>query len=224
MTSTEVPVEPEKELQVKLTSLHNRLDTLWKSYLDCLDAYAESQKLLQEHMSAGFLSIARANFVARNGVRRYGKDFYHDRAIATRRVAITVDTADSGAKIKVVSWRQGQPEPELKSEAESEGVVQVEKTGEGDEEVKQQPSPPTTPEPEEKEHATAQKLPLGADSLRWFGILTPPALRSAQNSFSSAVDDVVVEAVNSARGMRECEGEIRRLRKDIRRAEREVAV
>ena len=213
-----------------LVQLHDRLDALWTSYLSHLDAYTEHQKLLQKHMSSGFLSLAKANFNARDGVRRYGKDYYHHRAVATKRVNITESEAENEKPgVNILRWTP----PKHDEGEESDAAVEVEKVGEKDEEVTQQPSPPSTPDNSTSQEArnlndkqssvrNPAKTPLESDPLRWFGILVPPALRSAQTSFSSAVDNAIAEAVNAARAMRECEVEIRKLRKEIRKAEREA--
>ena len=228
MAAVQTQIGVDIDPAARLVSLEDKLDTLWTTYLNNLDAYTQSQKLIQKHMSAGFLSLARANFNARQGVRRYGKDFYHDRVVATRCVEVST-FKDGKASVQVVT-RHVEVEGE-----ESDDPVKVEKTGERDEEVKQQPSPPATPEHDVSSDArqsddeqknekpsAAHKSPLESDPLRWFGIFIPSALRSAQASFSSAVGDAVADAVNSAKGMRECEVEIRKSRKEIRRVEREA--
>ena len=223
-----------------LPDLHDRLDTLWTTYLHHVDQYVVCQKSLQKQMSAGFLSLARANFNARNGVRRYGKDFYHERATAARRVRILAGEEDgSGAKFEIVEHH-----PES---ADDEGNVETESKPQEmkpEEPIVQQPSPPATPAPQcgKDDKASADddatkiasdaapaetssqpkaKTASESDPLRWFGILVPQELRSAQTSFSSTVDDTVTDAVNTARGMREAEVEIRKLRKEIRKAEKE---
>lgn len=95
---------------------------------------------------------------------------------------------------------------------------------------KQQPTPPASP----TESKVPPKLPKQdtaspkdsetsiqpKDPLKWFGILVPQSLRSAQASFASAMDSPASDAVNASRGMRQVEIEIRKLRKDIRKAER----
>lgn len=218
-----------------LSDLHDRLDALWTTYLTHLDQYTASQKLLQTHMRDGFFSLARANFNARSGVRKYGKDFYHDRAIATRRAGIDVND-DGKASVSIVHH--------VEYMAKNDGdntQKQRQQATKNAEEPKQQPSPPATPEPEgldshsqpektpttdksgsnESEQSRSESKPsLEADPIRWFGILVPRELRSAQNSFSSAVDGPILEAVNAARAMRETEVEIRKVRKEVRRAEK----
>jgi hypothetical protein len=182
-------------------------------------------------MSAGFLSLARANFNARNGVRRYGQDYYHERAVATRRVTIAAEEGESKPTVEIVKWSPSTTE----SEEDSEAAVEVEKTGEKGEDVRQLPSPPGTPEPEpqlkQKQSdsnneavsldTALRKISLETDPLKWFGILIPQALRSSQASFDAAIHEAVADAVNSAKGMRSTEAEIRKLRKEIKRMEKQ---
>jgi len=105
-------------------------------------------------------------------------------------------------------------------------------------EPQQQPSPPGTPTPEsedanatdpqfdapgnldKKTSASQASSPAVRDPLYWFGILVPRELCSAQASFSIALDESVTQAANAARGMREIEAEIRRVRKAVRKAEK----
>ncbi len=225
-----------------LPELYDRLDSLWIAYLNHLDHYTAAQKALQKHMSAGFLSLARANFNARKGVRRYGKDFYHERAIASRRADISAETGDSDTQLKVVEWRPS-------DEDETAVIDDVDQKREEaiHEDPKQQPSPPATPSSEGDEtrsddlqesapeppvpsnvgiqdsESNDRKPALTLDPIRWFGILVPQELRSAQASFVAAVQDPAVDAVNAARQMRETEVNIRRLRKDIKKAEKSSA-
>jgi len=107
----------------------------------------------------------------------------------------------------------------------------------------QQPSPPATPSADPDLHIEPKRRveinkgpaddsstvgaednptadPAPRDPLQWFGILVPRELRSAQTSFSAAIGDTVSTASNAARGMREVEAEIRRVRKAIRKAEK----
>lgn len=235
MASAKNPKSPgdtkAEESKPTLEDFHDQLDSLWISYLNYLDAYTTAQKTLQKHVSAGYLSLAKANFNTRDGIRRYGQDYYHDGAIATKRAAISYHEEDSKPSVEITQWSP----PSTKSDGESEDTVEVERTGEKEEDVKQLPSPPGTPQPvtdesNDKGDAKAdyppaekpqQKTTLESDPLRWFGILIPQPLRSAQTNFSSAVDECVAAAVNSAKGMRNAEYEIRKLRKAIKRAEKQ---
>lgn len=234
-----------------LVDLHNRLDALWTAYLHNLDQYAVAQKTMEKHMSAGFLSLARANFNARNGVRRYGKDYFHERAVASKRVEISgqdMEDSDGLTKLTVVEWKaddaSGDTRLDQTSPEDEVGAATKTKSSQT-----QQPSPPTTPpepeadtshaaddvnqleqpqtpnsdpphEPKTDPASTSSRSSRSLDPLRWFGILVPPDLRTAQASFASAVETPVADAINAARRMRLIEIEIRKLRKEIRKAEK----
>lgn len=59
------------------------------------------------------------------------------------------------------------------------------------------------------------------DPIKWFGILVPAALRTAQSDFAACFDNGhIAQAAQSARRLRLLEAEIRRVRKEIRRVER----
>ncbi|KAL8695011.1 MAG: hypothetical protein Q9224_003469 [Gallowayella concinna] len=55
------------------------------------------------------------------------------------------------------------------------------------------------------------------DSLRWFGILVPPALRATQTSFKHAVTEAIPSLANLSNEMKSMEIEIRRMRKKIKK-------
>jgi coiled-coil domain-containing protein 115 len=232
------------ESPATLADLQDRLDGLWATYLGYLDTYTRAQELLQKHMSSGFLSLARANFNARDGVTRYGKDFYSERAVAIKRAAIRPNELreDSKLQIDILSWKEPQP-----LETADQDTTQLAHVGAGekDEEPSQQPSPPATPESEPHadsdeitdrsaegaaegtpdnlaSHTEKAKQVNTLDPLRWFGILVPRELRSAQTSFSAAIEVSAADCLNAARALRECEGDVRKLRKEIRKAERSV--
>lgn len=59
------------------------------------------------------------------------------------------------------------------------------------------------------------------DPIKWFGILIPAALRTAQSDFVACFDNGhIAQAAQSARRLRLLEAEIRRVRKEARRVER----
>jgi len=99
----------------------------------------------------------------------------------------------------------------------------------------QQPTPPGTPPvetsstesktkdggaEEAKPEKSAKAEQTVKDPIRWFGVLVPPQLRSCQNSFISTVEGPICEATNAVRAMRAIEVGIRKLRKDIKKAEK----
>ncbi|KAL5113483.1 hypothetical protein ACEQ8H_008647 [Pleosporales sp. CAS-2024a] len=78
---------------------------------------------------------------------------------------------------------------------------------------------------EKSEEATAakedsegsKKSTKAVDPLRWFGILVPPALRSAQADFIAAIEGPVPRLANVAKELRHQEIEIGRVRKQIKK-------
>lgn len=64
---------------------------------------------------------------------------------------------------------------------------------------------------------TPEKIPPPNNPLRWFGVLVPPALRSAQASFTSAVTDPVVTLSTLQKSLKNQEIEIGRVRKQIKK-------
>ena len=243
MAEIEASAGPQRSAQLSpdstVSDLHDRLDALWISYLRYLDVYTTAQKALQQHLRSGFFSLSRANFNARPGMR-YGRDYFHERAVASATVTVTREDAGDSDNITMTVRRHPQP---IYAQKDTIPVEKQTATVEGRQQ-QQPPSPPARPSPrdhttngsldddnavsaetnenvdEPEPNSSESKLPLEADPVRWFGILVPQELRSARASFSEAMDDGVPKAVNAGRAMREIEAEIRRLRKEIRRAER----
>jgi len=56
-----------------------------------------------------------------------------------------------------------------------------------------------------------------SDTLRWFGILVPPALRSAKSDFTIAIEGPIPRILNVTKQMHQLEHEISRLRKSIKK-------
>lgn len=238
--------EPESVHPVKDTSiseLEDRLDKLWESYLTLLDHYTQAQNEIKTHMNSGFLSLAKAQSSAPLG-RRYGQDWYDERMKSTKRVHVsnddsetTEDTITAGLQKLSISLAQD-PENNEANDGTDETIVE-----EAESQPTQQPSPPGSPEPESREPSTEDEKmdqtekPKPVNPLRWYGILVPPELRKAQSSFSMVVGhplnteestDVapgetvspIVNAVNAARGLREAETELRKVRKALKKAEK----
>lgn len=209
--------------QDSLEALHQQLDTLWIRYLDMLDQYTQAQQNIKKSLGQGFLSLAQANFTSSG--RRYGQDYYDQRAVASSRVHIMENGNELSLKIatieieakpeKVKTSHLPTPEPEDKDEDQHED--------EDESKPKKHKTQLPTPEPEESADKEQKRPP--SDPLRQFGILIPSALRSAQKSFTKAVrdDDSLKQAMNSARRMRELEVEIRKARKVLKKAERDGA-
>lgn len=93
---------------------------------------------------------------------------------------------------------------------------QTQHTGD-DAQAKDAPQDEST-ETKPKEKKTETPKPKAVDPIRMFGILVPPALRSAQASFRGAVDGPVVRLAEISGELRALEREIGRARKAVRRA------
>jgi hypothetical protein len=79
-----------------------------------------------------------------------------------------------------------------------------------------QPEEKTSDVPEESKKHESTKA-RAVDPLRWYGILVPPALRSAQSNFVSVVESSVPNLATVARDLRDQEIEIGRLRKQMKK-------
>jgi len=226
-----------------ISELENRLDELWESYLTLLDGYTKAQDEIKKHLNSGFLSLAKAQSSAPLG-RRYGQDWYDERMKAERRVHVsgdTVETSDdtitAGLQNLRISLAQNPTKAETKDLAD-EPSVEDEKP-----QPTQQPSPPGTPEPEARDKPAEDQKTEEAEKakpvnpIRWYGVLVPPELRKAQSAFSAVLGNPVTareqdvetrddekipltNAVNAARGLREVEVEIRKVRKAVKKAEK----
>ncbi|GAB7351840.1 hypothetical protein MBLNU459_g2400t1 [Dothideomycetes sp. NU459] len=206
-----------------LSELQDRLDSLWERQLELMEQYHQSQQQLQRHLSSGFFSLAQANFKSSSRIR-YGQDYYDQRMRAARRFECTTD-AMGQPRLASTAWTEestthddGPDTPNLVSGDKHSGKTT------------QQPTPPATPvhqpDPDNRNENSEQpsrRTKKSSDPLHWYGILVPPALRQAQASFVSLVEGPVAEAANSAQALRKGEVEIRKLRKDIRKAEKKTS-
>jgi hypothetical protein len=75
---------------------------------------------------------------------------------------------------------------------------------------------PTTDQDENKDEEE-KKGEKSIDPLRWFGILVPPALRTAQTTFVGAVEGPIPQLATIARDMKTQEIEIGRVKKQIKK-------
>ncbi|KAK3644939.1 hypothetical protein LTR56_009326 [Elasticomyces elasticus] len=207
-----------------LTQLLDQLDQLWVEYLTFLDQYQAAQGDLKKQLSAGHFSLTQANFKSSNR-RPYGQDYYDNRMKASRRCKIDPqDQASLSMRFKVIDTTDSAKSAESAGSAEKDAAS----------EPQQQPSPPSTPTPsghessetctpaaeDNKEKPAAGTTASSHDPLKWFGILLPRELRSAQTSFCTVIKGPLETAANAIRGMRETEAKISKLRKAVRKIEK----
>ncbi|KAH0367788.1 hypothetical protein KCU65_g4415, partial [Aureobasidium melanogenum] len=222
----------EIKTELSVDELRDQLDALWEKHLTLLDSYHQAQQQIARHFSSGFFHLAQATFKSTTRVR-YGQEYYDDRMQATTRFDAAVDDHDLPRLALRVDDTPSPSTKDLNNKSPDE------KTDKKEEETPaQQPTPPSTPPtkseeklPEEQSHEnksekTDDKEPAQKkvrDPIHWYGILVPPSLRSSQNSFKSAIQNPVIEAANSAQALRHVNMEIRKLRKDIKKAEKRVS-
>lgn len=229
--TSEAP-EIQKETEVDTsTELLQPLDTLLERYLHLLDRHQKLQADLAKQLSSGFLSLAQANYTCPPG-RRYGTDYYDERMKATRKVSLctpskatkesenpteandyehtfaiqyTPDNRDDEQdKEKEASESPSDTAPSGKNpDKESENNTQETDDGSNSE---QPETDPTIPKPK------PIKQFRSSDPITWYGILVPLSLRSAQKSFTEAVDDHSSELASVIVEMGAVEKDVHRLR------------
>lgn len=214
------------EVNVNAQDLRDQLDALWEKHLTLLDTYHQAQQQLARHLSSGFFDLAQATFKSTTRVR-YGQEYYDDRMQAIRRFDCVLDQDVPCIELKSDVASSNKPTDDETSNKDTSASEDEKVSG-------QQPTPPATPLPhpeqeqskEESDHQEAQdtqdkdstKKPR--DPLHWYGILVPPPLRACQKSFVSAIERPAIEAANASQALRHITLEIRKLRKDIKKAEK----
>lgn len=189
------------------------IDELLARYLGLLHEYTELRTQLSAHQASMFGNLARANFAAERGLR-YGPDHFDGRMQALVRLSVT--EGDSGSEA-AASFAVTRPKKEVKAEAEDNKT----KEKEDDEKEKLQDDQDAETKPKTKK-SSKKKEPAGPrDPLQWFGVLTPMALRQAQNEAIEAIDNIVPRLATLNAEMAAVEIEVRRARKKRARAEKD---
>jgi hypothetical protein len=104
---------PTKEDSPSIDTLNDRLEDLWVQYLALVTTYESAQKSIQAGFSKAFFNLAEANFSKGSG-RRYGRDYYDQRAIASVRTTIVVEDETSGMRphVRIVHISRQKPQVE----------------------------------------------------------------------------------------------------------------
>ncbi|RYP32078.1 hypothetical protein DL767_005432 [Monosporascus sp. MG133] len=216
------------------------IDALLERYLHLVHEYTALREQLNALQAGMYRDIARANFAAERGMR-YGADHYDERMRASRRVAITTATTtaagdDANApapttSFETIAWEEEEePDatPPTPAPAPSAGLPPETAAGASS-------SGGGAPEAEEEEvkddgagaagdaakpHRPEKKKEMRRrDPVRWFGLLTPMALRQAQAQSIRAVEQVIPRLVSVNAEMARVEIEVRRARKKRAKAE-----
>ncbi|KAI1417660.1 hypothetical protein F5Y13DRAFT_60915 [Hypoxylon sp. FL1857] len=192
------------------------IDELLERYLHLLHEYTTLRDQLNNLQAGMYQNIARANFAAERGMR-FGPDHYDERMQAIRKTAITT-SGDQDVPIFTITTGDMSMEPKSSSQASgvSEKEVIIDDDDDNDvRDAKQGGGKKGTESPSQKAK--------GKDPLRWFGLLTPMALRQAQAQSVEAVEQVIPKLVSVNAQMAQIEIEVRRARKKRAKAEAAAA-
>ncbi|KAL7812470.1 hypothetical protein V8C44DRAFT_329557 [Trichoderma aethiopicum] len=189
------------------------IDSLLERYLSLLDEYTRLRQDLSKLQSGVYQNIARANFTAERGMR-YGRDHYDERMRATR--VLRIDDEDGqGVPRFTIRNLMDRAQGDERSQSDPEG---------GDADTTQSSNPEDTPEMDQKpenenqdgteqEKEKPKMKKTSRDPLRWYGLLAPLPLRTAQTLSVQTVEQVIPRLVTVNAEMEHVEIEIRRARK-----------
>ncbi|EPS36765.1 hypothetical protein H072_9674 [Dactylellina haptotyla CBS 200.50] len=212
----------------ELLELQDHLDRIITSYLSLFDTYQSLQAEISSGLSKGYLSIAQANFSS--GRFRYGQDYYDDRMTALRGVDIT-QTEDELAATQGLKTEYAVKE--LKTEEEQEYEVRIKTSG-----LRRRFVPPpsddemingVTNEKKDKDSDddvdNDPPFPFvkNRDPIRWFGLLTPSALKVAQTEFVDTLPRLL-SVCGLLREIDRQEQEVRRVRQQVRGMRKELGI
>ncbi|UNI21515.1 hypothetical protein JDV02_007498 [Purpureocillium takamizusanense] len=218
------PSQQQHEQQQQQQQQQEHIDALLQRYLTLLDEYTSLRTELSRLQTGMFQDLARANFAAERGMR-YGADHYDERmrALRTLRVDMPAEAAAADFAVEAAGDLRAEGEAErdgkegegAADEQEGEGAERVDDGGETEKERQQQQK--------QQQQRKSEAQPGVRDPLRWFGLLTPPALRSAQARSVEAVERVIPRLASVDTEMAVVEIEVRRARKKRAKALAAVA-
>ncbi|KAK6522150.1 hypothetical protein TWF281_002716 [Arthrobotrys megalospora] len=202
--------------QQELDELQDKLDLLIISYLDLFDKYQASRAEISRALTDGFLNLAQANFNAPNR-GRYGQDMYDNRMQALRGVRIAVDENDVTAyTLKDLTV----PEVTNLEKADPEAPSNVEGS---DLELEKEKSFSTPSVKLDDSEAVLTLANSKSDPLRWFGILRPMALGTAQKNFTQSLPPIM-ELISTLGDIDYHEKRIRAVRQEVRGMRKQLGI
>lgn len=231
--------------QRRNSAISAHLDTLLESYLEHLHTYQRLRAELSENLASGFFSLAHANHVGNRGSgRRYGEEGYDGRMKAGRRVEIGVHGLGSDRETEHREGKEKREQGSKEGIGNNEYHHQPTQDNNNNNDIIYHIKAPLATI-ESSSSSTCSSLngnasiPFGStsttssdpalpstdsppaakysDPRRWYGILTPPTLRVAQSSFSTALDKQVAQLINVRMRMVELEETVQRWRDLMRR-------
>ncbi|EQL36578.1 hypothetical protein BDFG_01957 [Blastomyces dermatitidis ATCC 26199] len=215
--STSLPSTTDKSS----AELSRELDSVLEHYLVLLDQQQRLQEEIGREFSSGFFSLARANNSCPPG-RRYGEDYYDERMKPIKKLSITpASEMPAQDKHTTLILNQKRNIPLFTLENVSLSSFNSRETKEGTENKSDEigpnsSSPSRNSDPNEPDRCTGSEKSStnrqSSNPLNWFGILVPPALRTAQQSFCTAVEGPITTLASVITEMREVEREVEALR------------
>lgn len=224
-------------------SLSERLDNLLQSYLSLLDTYTTLRTQLSQELGAGFLALAQANRHCTLGPgRRYGEEGFDGRMKAGKKVEVEAGlearsgTEKEGEGEAEKSQNINKDGPAIHSR-DSEVISHAKRAEDNADALEDGPTrnkqastsdeepPPSLSNPTKK---TSHLLPLHTitvtstpqsslkDPLKWYGILTPPSLRSCQGHFSGVISTTIPSLLNTRSAMQRLENEVWEVRRALK--------
>lgn len=236
-TPSAKPLPPEEGEE----ALSSRLDSLLEQYLVFLDKYTSLRAELSTSLSAGFFALAQANRNATSTLgagRRYGEEGFDVRMKARR--VVEIQRGERPGRANAGEQRSADLEDEDEN-ADEEGrdedrlIGEIE-DGQDPEKEKVDKEDDTVQEPSRSKHDTSLQptittgvssssksshafsttfIDSSKDPLKWYGILIPPALRTCQAQFTSAVSSSIPNLLSTISILRGMEDEIWLLRKEL---------
>ncbi|KUI64573.1 hypothetical protein VM1G_01065 [Cytospora mali] len=184
------------------------IDALLERYLSLLDEYTTLRTKLGQLQTGMFQHLARANFSAERGMR-YGPDFYDERMQATRRVIPSLESDVAVFRVVACDELSSSSSSSDTTEntpsnpvSDSPAAAKVEESGEAG-----------SASEDKVEKEGGAKKQRSKDPLRWFGVLTPLALRQTQGCAIEVVEQVIPKLVSVSAAMQDVEIQVRRARK-----------
>ncbi|KLJ07845.1 hypothetical protein EMPG_16674 [Blastomyces silverae] len=201
--------------------LSRELDSVLEHYLVLLDQQQRLQEEIGREFSSGFFSLARANNSCPPG-RRYGEDYYDERMKPIKKLSIIPPSKmPAQDKPTMLSSNQRRNTPSFTIENVLLSSFNMKETKEdtedkNDETGPNSSSPSRSSDPNEPGRFTGSEKSSAnrqsSNPLNWFGILVPPALRNAQQSFCTALEGPITTLAGVITEMREVEREVEALR------------
>ncbi|PYH33044.1 uncharacterized protein BO87DRAFT_407687 [Aspergillus neoniger CBS 115656] len=221
------------------------LDNLLERYLHLLDQHQKLQAELGSKLSSGFFSLAQANYTCppgrHYGADYYDERMKATRRVtlqpptnlAEERYATEednlpptdTDNSDSNSSIfgiESVTVQHSEDESDTDEKPESDADSPEENRPqheEGDTQAGElsttSETPQTDPDADDKPKRSKKKKFRSSDPIHWYGILVPPYLRSAQKSFTEAVESRLPRLASVVVEMRTVEKEVHRVRSEL---------